>query len=290
MSTDATTDTTTRDDFWQVQLASGEVCVWTLEELDEAFQSGQVHERTQVKKLGDEAWSTLAVVAGIEEEEAPVAMASPPQSLAPEAPAAVAPMIPPPPAAPAPVPTETLRSMESVPPAGPAALAPVAASVSPPSWNGPVSVPAASAAPSAAPVQRELEIEIEPQFKSRFRPLAVVGALAIVLGGLAVGAVKFAGAGSAPAAAGPSPNTVDVHHLGQNPTGDDPFIAKPLTDDQKRALLEADKKRAEELEKKRKAAEEQRAAQQPTRSRPAGKANDPFVKSNDKYDPLNGNL
>lgn len=264
MTIESTSDVQAREDFWQVQLASGEICVWTIEELDEAFQSNQVHERTLVKKLGDETWSTLAVVAGLEE--------------APE----VAPV-------PAPVPTspETLPSMASVPPAGPSSLAPVATSL------GSIPAPASVAPPSAATaeVRRELEIEIEPSFKSRHRGLVVAGVLAAIVLGLGGVAVKVAGSASA---AGPSvqPNTLttDVHHLPQTPTGDDPFIAKPLTDDQKRALIEADKKRAEELDKKRKAAEAERAAHAPAGPRrPAGKGAD-IKGSDNRYDPLNGSL
>ncbi len=269
MTIESTSDVQARDDFWQVQLASGEICVWTIEELDEAFQSNQVHERTLVKKLGDEEWSTLAVVAGL--EEAP----------------AVAPV-------PAPVPTspETLPSMSavpaSVPPAGPSSLAPVATSL------GSIPAPAASASvapPATAEVRRELEIEIEPSFKSRHRGLVVAGVLAALFAGLGGAAIKFAGSATA-AGSSVQPNTLttDVHHLPQTPTGDDPFIAKPLTDDQKRALIEADKKRAEELDKKRKAAEAERAAHAPSGPRrPAGKGAD-LKGSDNRYDPLNGSL
>jgi hypothetical protein len=259
-----------RDDFWQVQLPSGEVCVWTAEELDEAFQSGQIHERSLVKQLGEENWSTLAQVAGLDEADAPpITDADQTQQMAPLAPQVV------------PAPPDTM----------PSSLAPLAVSVTPSQVSAPPPAMAISVAPQSNALP-DVDLDAPPKFGSKGRVFLIAGALAVIFGALGLVAVKVGGT----AAAGAAPNAVstafkgDPHHMSAGTPADDPFIAKPLTDEQKRALLEADKKRQEELDKKRRALEAERAAQQPAQRRPAGKASDPFVKSGNKYDPLNGNL
>jgi len=47
---------------WLVQLASGDVRIMTLDELDAAFQSGTVDENTLVRHDGAKKWSKLADV------------------------------------------------------------------------------------------------------------------------------------------------------------------------------------------------------------------------------------
>jgi hypothetical protein len=56
------------DELWHVQLGNGEVRVMTLEQLDASYQSGLIDERTFVLRNGSPNWTTLGDVAGIEEE------------------------------------------------------------------------------------------------------------------------------------------------------------------------------------------------------------------------------
>lgn len=62
------------EDRFYVQFDSREVELMTLDELQTAFEAGQIHENTYVCKEGESEWLTLAIVAGLgeeEEEEAP---------------------------------------------------------------------------------------------------------------------------------------------------------------------------------------------------------------------------
>ncbi len=62
-------------ELWHVQIGGG-VRTMTLDELDQAFQSGVIHERTMVLRSGALHWTTLGDVAGIDEHPnsiAPVA-------------------------------------------------------------------------------------------------------------------------------------------------------------------------------------------------------------------------
>lgn len=60
---------TETDERWYVQFDSGQVQLMTLEELDAAFDAGEVHENTFVIQVGETQWQTLADVAGLSEEE-----------------------------------------------------------------------------------------------------------------------------------------------------------------------------------------------------------------------------
>src|SRR4051812_43664019 len=61
----------TSHEYWDVEVNGGVVRTMTLEELDAAYQHGLVHEQTRVKENGSFAWSTLAIVAGIEDVSTP---------------------------------------------------------------------------------------------------------------------------------------------------------------------------------------------------------------------------
>jgi GYF domain 2 len=65
-------------DLWHVQLASGEVCTMTLDLLDDAFQDGIISEQTFVWQEGSPNWTTLGEVAGLDavDSEAAVLMSS----------------------------------------------------------------------------------------------------------------------------------------------------------------------------------------------------------------------
>ncbi|MGH7434822.1 MAG: hypothetical protein ACRENE_04035, partial [Polyangiaceae bacterium] len=58
-------------DLWYVKLPSGDVHRVTLDQLDEAFQRGQVDLRTQVMGASTERWMTLTEILGDEEPESP---------------------------------------------------------------------------------------------------------------------------------------------------------------------------------------------------------------------------
>lgn len=85
------------EDRYYTQVDDGDVRLFTLDQLDAAFNAGLIHENTYVCLEGSSEWLTLAIVAGLgdSEEEAPV-----PQSVAPSpvyvapapAPASVAPI------------------------------------------------------------------------------------------------------------------------------------------------------------------------------------------------------
>jgi hypothetical protein len=54
-----TNDLWQRGEFWHV-LTHGEICVWTLEELDEALAAGDLDDEALVKPVDAPRWSTLA--------------------------------------------------------------------------------------------------------------------------------------------------------------------------------------------------------------------------------------
>ena len=57
----------TEAEFWHVQLPSGEVRYWSLEELDEAFQRDEVDAKTYVLKQGETTWMRLGELLGLDE-------------------------------------------------------------------------------------------------------------------------------------------------------------------------------------------------------------------------------
>jgi hypothetical protein len=224
---DVNNPTESAGDLWHVQLPNGDVLVMTLDQLDDAFQKGVIHERSHVLKQGTTTWSTLAAVAGLDE----------PEAVAAPAPVAAAP-------APAPV-----------------AAAPVAKPFVPVSQ--PISVP--PAAYSMRPVVSEIsDFELDDlHFKPRKRGRYVALALVAILGGLGFYAHRFGvppqvmamaskmGIGTsqavadvaAPASPPPAPMPLPspVTSSAPEPT---PTKEARLTEEQRRVLLEADKSRA----------------------------------------------
>src|SRR6266513_478514 len=70
MSYDEAMDqTATDDDVWHVQLASGDVCLMTLDQLDDAFQTGVISENTYLWQEGATGWVTLREVAGLDADD-----------------------------------------------------------------------------------------------------------------------------------------------------------------------------------------------------------------------------
>src|SRR3954471_13529925 len=70
MSYNEASDLTESDeDIWHVQLGSGDVCLMTLEQLDDAFQTGVIHENTYLWQEGASGWVTLSEVAGLDSDD-----------------------------------------------------------------------------------------------------------------------------------------------------------------------------------------------------------------------------
>ena len=65
------------EDRFYAQFDSRDVKLMTLDELTEAFEAGLIHENTFVCREGESEWLTLAVVAGLNEEEEPEAAPAP---------------------------------------------------------------------------------------------------------------------------------------------------------------------------------------------------------------------
>ncbi|MBX3192359.1 MAG: DUF4339 domain-containing protein [Labilithrix sp.] len=61
-------------DIWTVRLPSGETRGLTLDELDQAFDSGVIDAKTPVLKAGDLQWSTLGQIAGLDTTPPPVSV------------------------------------------------------------------------------------------------------------------------------------------------------------------------------------------------------------------------
>src|SRR5579862_5715260 len=66
------------ENLWYVKLADGDVERVTLDQLDEAFQKGQIDENSMVLAAGSEQWMKLAELLGLSEGAAPPAAAPPP--------------------------------------------------------------------------------------------------------------------------------------------------------------------------------------------------------------------
>lgn len=69
------------DDDYVVKLPSGDARVMSLDELDAAFDAGTIHKDSPVLAPGNVTWTTLGVLAGLDEIAAPVALS--PSSIAP---------------------------------------------------------------------------------------------------------------------------------------------------------------------------------------------------------------
>ena len=302
---ESTTDQTeSNEPLWQVQLASGQACRMTLELLDDAFQDGLITEETLIMQDGTTEWVTLGALLGLDSEgesnpasdtavdtAAPVA-ANPP----PAAPVAVA--APVQPAQPRPY-MDPFAPPVSIAPAPAAQMVPPASAQAAPfvfqgAGGGQVSftAPPEPLTRSTAPVAADIDFDVESvNFGKKRSPAKWIIGIAAVLGGLGFVAMNMntTPEASPPAVAAPAaPPAYESHPVADPPPAGAPVAPqKPaLSDDARKALLEADKARAAKMQ-------QQRAAQ-PSRggSAPAsrGKSSGPFHKGGDKYDPLNASL
>ena len=245
------------DDLWFVELPDGRTRCMSLEELDEAYQKGEIDESVRVRKDGEAAWSTLAKIAGLDADAF----------------AATIPSAPP-------------------PSYGPSSLSPYAIAVAPSTPP-----PALAATPTPGPTALGLDDDDVPyeamQKSSKPLLLGLVGTTALAAAIAVFFVTRAGGTGeivkalpaAAAAQAAPPPAAVDP---APPPQAAAPAPAAKLSDDQRKALAALDKKHETEAQKKAKERAEKAASQQVRRTR--GKSSEPFVKGTSKYDPLNGTL
>jgi hypothetical protein len=236
---------------WQVQLDTGAVHEITLEQLDAAFEAGHIHERTLVREVGSAAWSTLAQVAGIEEA--------------------------------------------AVSTAPPSSMAPYAYSAYPPADASSVAMMPAIPAVNSLDLGDDLDFAA-PKKKTGLIAggiVAAVAAIAVAIG-VASGSSTAAEASkpSAPVAAAAlaaPPAASPLIGGNGNPFADSVAnSASKLTDEQKKALLEADQKHASAAGARNQKHNEAAASHAAPRKRGAGDKT--FHKGGNQYDPLNSNL
>lgn len=264
-------------DFWHVRLPNGSVCTLTLDELDDAFQAGQIDENIFVLQHGATAWTTLGALLGIE--------------AAPPAPPARAPAV-----MVAPTPAAGYASFSTYP-----------------------SAPSPDSAPfgSLRPMVSELDIDEDMNFgrsrssgKKKALVAFAVAALALVGFGVAnpnrtaatwsKAQSLFANTANTPvaAAAAPPPVAAPLPAPAPPPPAQPEATAPPaqsaqsdadrLSDDKKKALLDADKARAAQHQAKASAAAAAAPARRSSNYKSDGKT--VFHKGGNKYDPLNSSL
>jgi len=167
MSNTATAQDETEDRYF-TQVDEGDVRLFTLDQLDAAFNAGLIHENTYLCLEGDSKWLTLAEVAGLGDEE-PV---SAPHLVAAPAPVSQA--------------AQVSQVVQSAAYRAPASIAPAYADAGP--YGAPIvnSVAPMVMPRSIAPVSSDLDDDME-MFARRKRPLGKIIAAVAVLGLAGVG-------------------------------------------------------------------------------------------------------
>ena len=290
------------EDRYHTQVEAGDVRLFTLDQLDAAFNAGLIHENTYVCLEGSSEWLTLGEVAGLGEEEEPVSAPVP----------VAAPVSYARPVAPAPTNAYGLAASPSVAPAAPYSVAPMV-------------MPR-----SIAPVSNDLSFDDDMDMMS-MRPKRrlgkVIAGLAVVgLAGLGFAVVQSGGiklpkldssvsqasaasltmsgvnnssasspAKPTPVAEAPKPEAPKAEAAPTTPAADaksadaDTAAKKGedrFTEEMKAALLNKDKKQAA-TSKTKKAA--RGAAIAASKGKP-GKSSSGFKAGGSAYDPLNGKL
>ncbi len=239
-------------DLWRVQLGNGDVIVMSLDQLDEAFQNGVIHEHTHVLREGMMTWMTLADAAGIGAEPEPLTpSAYPPPALVLDTP-------------------------------GPSSIRPFVSEVSDLDFAPPKKSKAKAFFFTLAAAMvvggAGFSATHVPQVRSHVD--ALLGGASPVANIAAAAPAKVEAVApvtpAAPAAATPAPAA---------PANDTSSAAGRLSPDQIHALLEGDKTRAAVQEKKAE-------VRQKTREKHAAKKGGKpvFSKGGSKYDPLNASL
>ena len=260
---------TEADDRWYVQFDSQEVRLMTLDEIQAAFEAGEIHEKTYLIEVGASNWQTLADVAGLnEEDEQPEAEAAPEPAVAPapvfaQAPVSAAPVQPRPVQAP-------VQAAQSFPPAAapisaaPQSAWPPVATARAPQSLAP-SAPFSSGLNSTIPVVQDLDLDMSgASFKSGKRTALIAGLAAVVVlggGGFALAKMDSQPA-PAPVAAAPAPvQTTSPFKMDPVPStpstpsassgssssdskSDSASSSNKLSEDMKAALLASDKGKA----------------------------------------------
>jgi len=290
MSYNEATDHTESDsDLWHVQLASGEVCLMTLELLDDAFQTGVIHENTYLWQEGATGWVTLRDVAGLDSDDDSSHQSNgfgnsghAPQSSAPPGYGATDSAWPP--VAPAPAYGYDAQGIYA-----------------PPIQN----MGLHSTVPVVAPI-RDMEFDLDPVSFKKKRSGGKMLFAAAVVGAVAFGAVKYGlvqvpQGGSDPAANAAAVSPVPPSDMAATraqpasppaivdiPATPKPDPAKVLPDDVKQRLANADKALAERQRAKQQQLQQSRSAPRSSRSRPSGEK--VFHKGGETGDPLNSAL
>lgn len=247
----------TEEDFWHVQLPSGEVRYYSLEELDEAFQRDEIGAETYVLKQGETSWMRLGELLGLDDAPA-------------EASVVIARSVPP------------GAGPETIAPAAAASFAPP--SIPPASFGG-NDYGAVSIRPVVADVDDLDDDVLAASMKPKKKKMAFVAggaALALVLG---IVGITSASSGSEQKVAAAAPPPVVAPIVEAAPA---PAPQATLSDDMKKSLLEADK--AREAKAAAKAAENAKYRSKTASSYRAPKSGQVFHKGGNKYDPLNSAL
>lgn len=253
-------------DLWRVQLGNGEVVVMSLDQLDDAFQAGRIHEHTHVLREGMTTWMTVADAAGIGAEPL-TPSAYPPPAVVMETP-------------------------------GPSSIRPFVSEVSDLDLSD-LGLPKKSSKAKTAFFTLAAAMIVGgagfaathvPQVQSRVQgllggasPVANIAAAAPVH----APPVQIVPATPVAPAAQPAPAPAAPAAVAATSPASDPAAAANgrLTPDQIRALMEGDKTRAAVQEKKAEAKKQTREKHAAKRS---GKP--VFSKGGSKYDPLNASL
>jgi len=290
------------EDRYHTQIEAGDVRLFTLDQLDAAFNAGLIHENTYVCLEGSSEWLTLGEVAGLSDEEpvsAPVPVAQSVVQPVPQARAAA--------------PAWGVAASPSVIPAAPYSVAPM--------------VMPRSIAPVSNDLSFDDDYEMMAMRPKRRAGKIVAGLAVLALGGLGFAVVESGGIKlpklnvdsasqasaasltlsnlnnsqpaakpvAAPVVETPKPEAAKVE---EEPKADSPTkaadsddTAKKSTDrfseEMKAALLNKDKTQATTV-KTKKAARAAVAAKKP--SAKAGKSSTGFKTGGSAYDPLNGKL
>lgn len=294
-------DVHTDEDLWLVKLADGRVRSMTVDDMDSALERGELDATTEVQAPDTDTWTTLGVVAGLDEAGDSAGDLSDPEADATtplvaaaakaafdhmEAEAASAGSVDEAPLSAAP--RVAYDEDEDDTPASNNApsLMPTVASVAPPSSLAAASL---STPPSSLALDLDddaAEAALRAGKKRMAFTFAAVAVGVVVCGGLVSwlsGNSSSPLPGAAAAAIQAPPPVVEA------PLAADPAFEKPaLTEEQKKRLAEADKARDA---KKAKAAPGAGAGggSAPSNGK-KGSAESPFHQGGDRFDPLNGSL
>jgi hypothetical protein len=285
------------EDRWYVNVGSEDVRMMTLDELVDAFENGVITSETLVVEVGGNEWQPLKEVADLGEED-PVPAAAPVSSAAPT----VRNELPKPPVQAKPAvqaswPPQAVSRESAWPPA--AAWDSVAPAAAPKQMLS--SAPLSAIPNSTIPVVQDLDLDFPAQsFKSGGKKkVAVFAALAVaVVGGIGFAATQSSGPVSSPvpvpAAApkvpDPTPTPYSKPAAEETTTTASTETKEPegrLSDEQKKALLTADKDR--EGKKRTRGAAAPRSGGGGSRA-PSGGGNAVFKASGNANDPLNPTL